>query len=449
MRYLPQTPEEITSMCQKIGVSEVDELFHVIPEHLQLKGLLDLPKPLSEAELTQELKSMSRQNQSVDNLASFLGGGAYHHYVPVAVTSLISRGEFMSAYTPYQPEISQGTLQSIFEFQSMMASLTGMELANASNYDGASAVAEAALMAMRVTKRSKILVSPSLHPQYRQVLETYLEGVEAVIETLAQEPESGRVQVASLKEKLDETVAGVIIQSPNAFGVVEDFETLAGITKEAGALSIAAFSEALSLSFLKSFGSMGADIVVGEGQSLGNFLNLGGPYLGIFATLKKYVRQMPGRLVGETTDAAGKRGFVLVLSTREQHIRREKATSNICTNQGLCALTTAIYLSLMGPQGMDYLAKINFSYAEFLKEALLKIPGVKLKFSGATFNEFVIELPKPASEVLARLLEAGILGGIDLGTWDKTLKNCLLVCATEMNTKAQMENYGRYLKKLL
>ncbi len=448
MRYLPQTTEEIEQMCDSIGVKNPDELFRVIPEKLRLKERLKLPDPLAEADLIQHLKSLGRVNETVDSTASFLGGGAYHHYIPVAVSAITSRGEFLTSYTPYQPEISQGTLQAIFEFQTMIASLTGMDLANASNYDGASALAEAVMMSLRVTKRSKILLARSIHPQYRQVVRTYLANVDCEFSEIPYEP-SGKIDFSALQKECDETVAAICVQSPNSFGIVEQVQPISDLAHRHGALSVGCFTEALSMGLFKPLGHQDADIVAGEGQSFGNFLSLGGPYLGLFATREKYVRQMPGRLVGETTDADGKRGFVLVLSTREQHIRREKATSNICTNQGLCALATAVYLSLLGPNGLKKLAEINFSHAGYLRERLTALSGVRLKFSGSHFNEFVLELPKPAAELLRSLRGQGILGGIDLGNWDQDLKNCLLVCATEMNTREQMDEYAKKLGAML
>ena len=435
-------------MCEAIGVTKPEALFEVIPEKLRLKTHLDLPKPLGEADLIRKLKGMARRNETVDSMSSFLGGGAYHHYIPVAVSSLTSRGEFQTAYTPYQPEISQGTLQAIFEFQTMIASLTGMDLANAGNYDGASALAEAVLMALRITKRSKVLLPASIHPDYRQVVKTYLTNLDCEIIELPFD-EQGRLNRQALQAHLNDELAVLCLQSPNAFGVIEEIQSLSDSVHASGALLVACFSEALSMGLLKSLGAQGADIVVGEGASFGNFLNLGGPYLGLFACKQEFVRQMPGRLVGETVDAEGKRGFVLVLSTREQHIRREKATSNICTNQALCALGTAIYLSLLGPQGLRQLAESNYAHAEYLKSELLKIPGVKLKFTGPHFNEFVLELAQDVQAILEKLRAQNILGGIAIEDWAPGLENCLLVCATEMNTKTQMDEYATALKKLL
>lgn len=448
MRYLPQTPDEIKTMCEAVGVKTPHDLFHVIPESLQLKSPLDLPRPLAEVDLLAHLKALGRVNSNVDSVPSFLGGGAYHHYIPVAVSSITSRGEFLTSYTPYQPEISQGTLQAIFEFQTMIASLTGMELANASNYDGASALAEACLMAMRITKRSKILLASSIHPQYREVVRTYLSNRDCEIVEFPFN-ESGRIDLAALQKNLDPETAAVCVQSPNFFGVIEKIQAVSDAVHAQGALMVGCFSEALSLGLLTPMGKMGADIVVGEGQSFGNFLSLGGPYLGLFSTKEKFVRQMPGRLVGETIDASGKRGYVLVLSTREQHIRREKATSNICTNQGLCALATATYLSLMGPRGLKRLAQTNYSHAVYLREGLSRIKGVKRRFAAPHFNEFVLDLPSDGASILQALLQKGIFGGIGLGNRYPEMKNSLLVCATEMNTKQQMDQYIKTLGEVL
>ncbi len=448
MRYLPHTPEEIQKMCQDIDVQNIDELFQVIPEALQLKQLLDLEPPLCEIDLLKHMRELNHKNKNLLQVDAFLGAGAYHHYIPVAVNSLVSRGEFLTAYTPYQPEISQGTLQAIFEFQTMVASLTGMELANASNYDGASALAEAALMALRVTKRKKILLAKSIHPQYRHVLKTYLLHQNVEIQEFDWS-ENGRVTPALIKEYLDDQVAAVCIQSPNFFGIVENLSQLESQVHQAGALLIGCFSEAVSLGMLKSMGDQGADIVVGEGQSFGNSLNLGGPYIGLFATREKFVRQMPGRLVSETIDSEGNRGYVLALATREQHIRREKATSNICTNQGLCALTTAVYLSLMGPKGLARLARQNYDSSHYLQRSLSALPGVELKFASPFFNEFVLQFEMPVKDILFKLKEKNIFGGVMIEQDFPQLKNCLLVCATEMNSKKQMDHYMQALSEIL
>jgi len=448
LRYLPQTNDEIQKMCETIGVKSPEALFDVIPAALRMKGGLDLPKPLAEADLIRHLKDLGRTNDTTDSLSSFLGGGAYHHYIPVAVSAITSRGEFQTAYTPYQPEISQGTLQAIFEFQTMIASLTGMDLANAGNYDGASALAEAVLMALRITKRPKVLLAASIHPDYRRVVKTYLTNIECEIVEIPFD-ESGRLQMQALETQLDDCVAALCVQSPNSFGVIETANVLSAKVHAAGGLMLSCFTEAMSLGFLQSPGALGADIVAGEGASFGNFLNFGGPYLGLFATSKQYVRQMPGRLVGETVDAEGKRGFVLVLSTREQHIRREKATSNICTNQALCALGTTTFLSLMGPKGLDRIAQVNYSNAVYLRDGLLGLKSVQRRFSGPHFNEFILKFKQDPRDLLVSLRARGILGGIAVQDWTQGLENCLLVCATEMNTKAQMDEYIQAMKELL
>lgn len=450
MRYLPHTRDEIKLMLEAIGLRDSTELFSVIPKALRLHSPLDLPRPLAEDTLLRHLQDLGQKNQTVDSVPSFLGGGAYNHYTPTAIADLISRGEFLTAYTPYQPEISQGTLQAIFEFQTMIASLTGMDLANASNYDGASALAEASLMALRLgkNKKRKILLSSTILPDYKEVVRTYLQNLDFELEEIPYQ-ENGRVDLQVLREKCDSQTAGFCVQSPNALGVIEDFSSIEKIVHGAEALLIGCFSEAVSLGFLKPMGALGADIVVGEGASLGNALNFGGPYLGLFATKEAYVRQMPGRLVGETTDANHKRGFVLVLSTREQHIRREKATSNICTNQALCALVTTIYLSLLGPHGFKKIAQTNYDHACYLREGLVKTGKVKRKFSSPHFNEFVISLPRSAKRVCEELQQRGISGGISMEGWGVDLENALLVCATEMNSRAQMDHYIQTMQEIL
>ena len=450
MRYLPHTPEEVRKMSEAIGIQRPEELFEVIPEKLRFHGDLPLPPALSEIDLLRHLKTLGRDNETVDSLSTFLGGGAYHHYIPVAVSSITSRGEFQTSYTPYQPEISQGTLQAIFEYQTMIASLTGMDLANAGNYDGASALAEAVLMALRLSDESRdtVLIAGSIHPEYREVVRTYLGNIDCKI-VEAPYGADGRIDGVVLQKLLGDKVAALCLQSPNAFGVIEEMGKVSAAAHQAGALVVGCFSEALSLGLLEPMGKQGADIAVGEGASFGNFLNLGGPYLGLFATKKEFVRQMPGRLVGETIDAEGKRGFVLVLSTREQHIRREKATSNICTNQALCALATTVYLSLLGPKGLRRLAEINYAHARYLREGLSKVPGVKRLFAASHFNEFVLSLPKDPGEVLRALHDKGIVGGLALEAWGPGLERAILVCATEMNSKSQMDEYIRALREVL
>lgn len=436
MRYLPHTEGEIGEMLRAIGAKSVEELFGAIPRDCRIAGGLDLPPGLSEQELDRELKRLASKNDVC--ATSFLGGGAYRHYVPSAVTQLIGRSEFMTPYTPYQPEISQGTLQGIFEYQTMIARITGMDIANASTYDGATSLAEACLMAMRIArKRNTILMCDAVHPEYRAVTHSVLKASGT---NLAEIPHAdGRLHRVRLKEALSDDVAAVVVGYPNTFGIVEDITDIANAVHDKGALLIVCIPEPLALGLFEAPGTFGADIVIGEGLSLGLPVSYGGPTLGLFATREAFVRQMPGRVVGMTTDAEGRRGFVLTLSTREQHIRREKATSNICSNQALCATACAIYLTLLGKSGFAQLARLNAAKAAYAKKRLTQIAGVKLAFDAATFNEFVIELPKPAKDVLAMLAKKSIYGGIDLSRWYPAMTNHLLVCVTEMNTKEEID----------
>lgn len=446
MRYLPHTEQDISEMLKTIGVSKLEDLFNSIPENLQFKKPLNMPAALPEMELRSELLKLSKKNVSVRDSVSFLGGGAYHHYVPSAISQLINRGEFFTAYTPYQPEVSQGTLQALFEYQTMMCELTGMEIANGSNYDASTACAEALLMAHRINKKKKALVAKSVHPQYRKVMKTYLTrfGFDLVEVAYAAD---GSIDQKDLKAKNTSDVGAILIQSPNFFGVIEDLDAIGVEARRTEAIYITAASEALSLALLKTPAEAGADIAIFEGQSFGVGLNFGGPFLGVFTTRQKYIRSMPGRIVGETVDTDGKKGYVLTFSTREQHIRREKATSNICTNQGLCALMATIYLSLMGKEGLVKLAEINLSRTTYAKEQLAKVPGVKILFDGPTFNEFVIQIPN-AHEVLLKLTAKKIFGGIWLPRYYEELKDAVLICVTEMNTKEQIDLLVNELKRL-
>jgi len=438
MRYIPHTAGDITEMLERIGVSSLEDLFVEVPDSVRLKRPLDLPEPLSEVELLRELKALGQKNATPETYNSFLGGGAYHHFSPSAIDLLISRSEFYTAYTPYQPEISQGTLQAIFEFQSLICQLTGMDAANASMYDGASACAEAVLMAMRLTRRKKVLLSRALNPRYRATVATYCRYLSLELVEIACAAD-GRTDLADLADKLDETTAAVVVGYPNYFGVVEDVAMIAERAHASGARLVTAVAEAVALGLLKSPGELGADIVAGDGQSLGLPLAFGGPYVGFFAVRQKDVRGMPGRLVGQTTDLEGQRGFVLTLATREQHIRREKATSNICSNQGLCALVTTIFMSLLGKQGLRQLAEQNLAKATYAREQLAAIDGFSLVFDAPTFNEFVVRSKAPVAEVLARLEQAGILGGIPLGEDYPELQDCFLVCVTEQNPRAEID----------
>ncbi len=433
--YIPNTDEDRREMLRAIGVEKVEDLFADIPQEA-LYVDFHLPKPLSEAEILQELRQMAEANADLDHYACFLGAGAYNHFVPSVVKHVISRAEFYTAYTPYQPEISQGTLQSIFEYQTMVCQLTGMEVANASHYDGATSMAEAALMAVNVfrRKRRKVIVSPAVHPEYRAVLRTYVQGADISVVG----DENPEAELDDLVELLDENTACFIIQNPNFFGQLEPVDGLAEKVHAAGALLVVVV-DPISLGLFKPPGEYGADIVVGEGQSLGNAIAFGGPYLGLFATRMKYVRKMPGRLVGETVDAEGKRGFVLTLSAREQHIRREKATSNICTNQALCALAAGAYLATMGRQGLRRVAELCYHKAHYAARRIAELPGYELVGDKPFFKEFVVRCPRPPEEINSHLLEHHIIGGYDLGRDYPHLKGCMLFCVTELNTKEQID----------
>ncbi|HSR13520.1 MAG TPA: aminomethyl-transferring glycine dehydrogenase subunit GcvPA, partial [Thermodesulfobacteriota bacterium] len=389
MRYLPHAERDLAEMLAAVGAGKLEDLLEVLPGQLRLQRPLGLPRPLSEMELVQNLRSMSEAGKGVKPWVSFLGAGAYDHYIPSVVDHVLRRSEFYTAYTPYQPEVSQGTLQAIFEYQTLICQLTGMDIANASVYDGASAVAEAVLMGQRLKGRKKCLLAETVHPEYRMVVRTYTEplGLEAVKVPYTKD---GRVDAEALDKALGGDVSSVVVQQPNFFGCIEDIEPIARMAHSRDALLIVAVAEPLSLAILQPPGACGADIVVGEGQSFGNAVNFGGPYVGFFATKENFLRSMPGRLVGETVDHNGRRGFILAVATREQHIRREKATSNICTNQALCALAVLTYLSLMGKQGLRELAEMNLSKCEYAKRKMGET-GL-LRFSAPTFNEFVLTL---------------------------------------------------------
>lgn len=439
MRYLPHTQEDVAAMLKRIGIDSLEDLFVEIPEAVRLGRSLDLPPPLAESELLRELRKLAGMNAGVADYRSFLGGGAYNHFCPAVVDQLISRGEFYTAYTPYQPEISQGTLQAIFEFQTLVCQLTGMEAANASMYDGASACAEAVLMAVRLTRRRKILISRALHPGYRAAIEAYCRYLDMELTEVAFAAD-GRTDHKDLTAKLDEETAGVVIGYPNYFGSIEDLDQTAEAVHAAGSQLIAAVAEPVALGLLKSPGELGADIVVGDGQSFGLPLSFGGPYVGFFATRQKSLRAMPGRLVGETRDIDGKRGFVLTLATREQHIRREKATSNICSNQGLCALVTTVFLALFGKNGLRELAVQNHAKADYARQRVDALPGFSAAFPGPGFNEFVVRAEAgDVARVMAGLEDRKILGGIPLGGDYPELADCFLVCVTEQNSRQEID----------
>ncbi len=434
MRYLPNSPGDRAAMLEATAHRSVEELFSQLPRELRLRSPLNLPGPLSEAEILDYFRQAA--SQSTRDYVSFLGAGAYSHYRPVVVDSLLSRGEFFTAYTPYQPEISQGTLQAMFEFQTLIAQLTGMDVANASLYDGSTATTEAVLMALRANPRSQMLVARTVHPEYRQVMETYLRQQGNVLNEVPY-TETGRIDLAKLEASLVRETSAVVVQSPNFLGTLEPIEEIREIVHRRNALLAVAVTEPLSLGIVKP--PSAADIVAGEGQSFGLAVGFGGPYLGFLAAKEKFLRQMPGRLVGQTQDVEGRRGFVLTLATREQHIRREKATSNICTNQSLCALAATIYLCLLGKKGLRALAEQNLAKARYAARRLGSIPGVIAPFAGPFFNEFVVKTPGDAEELLAELREEKILGGVNLARFYPELKNHLLVCVTETVSKADID----------
>jgi len=438
MRYIPHTTGDVSEMLERIGVASLGDLFVEVPESVRLKRPLDLPEEVSETELLREMKALGVKNATAETHKSFLGGGAYHHFIPTVIDLLISRSEFYTAYTPYQPEISQGTLQAVFEFQTLICQLTGMDAANASMYDGASACAEAVLMAMRLTRRKRVLLSKALNPRYRAVVATYCRYLSMELVDVAV-ADDGRTDLEDLTAKLDDSTAAVVAGYPNYFGVIEDVAALAEKAHEAGAKLITAVAEPVALGLLKSPGELGADIVAGDGQSFGLPLAFGGPYVGFFAVRQKDVRGMPGRLVGETTDLEGQRGFVLTLATREQHIRREKATSNICSNQGLCALMATIFMSLLGKQGLREMAEQNLAKAAYARRQLSAVKGFSLVFDGPAFNEFVVRSETPVAEVLTSLEGAGILAGIPLAEDYPELEDCFLVCVTEQNRREEID----------
>jgi len=448
MTYIPHSPNERDAMLAAIGVENLAELFKDVPEKHRFPTLR-LPPALTEMEAAAELGELSLGNENVrTDLVCFLGAGAYHHYIPAAVDHILQRGEFYTAYTPYQPEISQGTLQAIFEYQSLIAALTGMEVSNASHYDGATAVAEAVNMAYAQFhgKRTKIVLSPAVHPQYRAVLRTYTQDLSMTIAgdlpstDLAFDPHT-------LLSLIDENTALVIVQYPDFFGRIHDFTGLIEAAHARGALVCVA-ANPIALGLLKTPGQMNADIVAGEGQPLGIPLSFGGPYLGFFATRKQYIHKMAGRLVGETVDNRGQRAYVLTLTAREQHIKRERATSNICTNQGLMALAAAVYLSLLGKNGLRQVAELCYHKAHYAAEKIGQIKGYSLCFDAPFFHEFALCCPKPVAQINAHLLEHGFLGGYDLGQDYPGLKNYMLLAVTEMNTKDEIDALAEVLEEV-
>jgi glycine dehydrogenase subunit 1 len=444
VRYIPQTEEDCQKMLEAIGLKKVEDLFEPISKGYRLSKPLNLPEALSEPDLLRTLQGLQSPL-----LETFLGAGAYHHFIPTVVSALASRSEFYTAYTPYQSEISQGTLQAIFEYQTLMCQLTGMEVSNASMYEGASSLAEAVLMAHRITKRKKVLLSQAIHPEYQKVIQTYIDPDQQEIIWVPYEKEAGRTDGKVLLSLLDGEVNAVVVQNPNFFGIIEDLQPIIDKVHENGSLMIVGFSEAIAYGILKPPGAMGADIVAGEGQSLGIPLSFGGPYLGIFTTREKFVRMMPGRLVGETVDLEGKRGFVLTLAAREQHIRRERATSNICTNEGLCALMATIFLSCLGKEGLRELAIMNLSKKEYVKKVVFRIPSCQPAFSSPTFNEFVLRIGGEPEKVLEKLKGKKIVGGLPLAKFYPELPQHILITVTEMNTKEGIDRWAEALEKAL
>ncbi len=447
MRYLPLTEADRAAMLAVIGVPSIDALFEDVPPAARLKGPVELPRFAGELEVERQLAVMAAKNMAAGSAPFFVGAGAYRHHVPATVDYLIQRGEFLTSYTPYQPEVTQGTLQYLFEFQTQVALLTGMEVANASMYDGSTATAEAVAMANRVTRRSKAVISGGLHPQYREVVETLGRYTGFTVDAAPADIDGSE----DLAARIDGETSCVVVQYPSFFGRLRDHAALAAACRDKGALLVVVVTEVVALGALKSPGAMGADIVVCEGQSIGNGLNFGGPYVGLFATREKYVRQMPGRLVGETVDADGKRGFVLTLSTREQHIRREKATSNICTNAGLCALAFTIHLSLLGEKGLHDLAALNHAKAVQLADRLSGVKGVEV-LNDNFFNEFTVRLNRPAAPVVEALAARRILGGLPVSRLlpdEPTAENLLLLAVTETVTEADMDALAGALKEVL
>jgi len=442
--YVPNTAADQARMLSAMGVDSVEELFEVIPAEKRYP-VLALPGPLSEIEVRQLLRGLAEKDADLDHHPCFLGAGSYHHFVPSVVDHIVRRGEFYTAYTPYQPEVSQGTLTSIYEYQTMVCALMGMDVANASMYDGATALAEAGLMAARATHRFRLLVAANSHPTHRRVLRTYTQGMSLEIKEV-QRSEDGGVDASHAEELLDDGVAALVVQNPNFLGCLEDLALLGELAHAVGALLVVSV-DPVSLGLFKTPGELGADIVVGEGQSLGSPPCYGGPYLGLFACREKYLRQMPGRLVGMTTDAEGRRGFVLTLQPREQHIRREKATSNICSNEALVALAAAVYMSVMGKQGLRQVAELSYHKAHYAAESIAALAGYE-RLLGSFFKEFVIRVPTSPSAVNGRLWDRGIIGGYDLTAEYPELSGCLLFCVTEMNTKDEIDGLVQALKEI-
>jgi glycine dehydrogenase subunit 1 len=442
MRYLPKSPGERLDMLKQIGAGSISDLFSTIPEEYRLERDLDVPRQMAESEIVDYFRNAAQN--SAAGYTSFLGAGAYRHYRPVIIDSLVQRGEFLTSYTPYQAEITQGTLQAIFEFQTMICELTGMEIANASMYDGSTGAAESVTMAVRITHRSGVLVARTVHPEYREVMHTYAQHQGLAAKELPF-GDDGRLDLAALEQSVTEETACVLLQSPNFFGVVEDIPAIAEIVHRKGALLIVSIAEAISLGVVRP--PVEADIVSLEAQSFGVALSYGGPYCGVIAAKEKYLRQMPGRLVGETLDTEGRRGFVLTLSTREQHIRREKATSNICTNQALVALMATIFLTVYGKEGIHELALHNLAKANYAAKQFATVGGARLLFAASPrFHEFVLQTSESPEQLNAQLLKQKVIGGLPLGRWYPELGNASLWCTTELNTREQIDHTASLLQ---
>lgn len=444
MRYSPNTTEDKNQMLQSIGYGKIEELFHDIPEDIRRAAVLDVGDGMSEYELKKHVKKIAAKNRSLDELTSFMGAGAYEHYIPSFIDQLLLRSEFYTAYTPYQPEISQGTLQAIFEYQTLICELTGMDAANASVYDGATAAAEAVSMAVAAARRSKILYSKGLHPEYIQTLKTYAwaQGNEMI----GIDMDKGITSISEAEAKMSKDIACIVVQYPNFYGCVEELQKLAKIARDQKALLIAVNNEPVALGLLKTPGELGADIVAGEGQSFGNPVAFGGPHLGYLAAIEKYVRRLPGRIVGRTQDIDGKPGFVLTLQAREQHIRREKASSNICSNQALCALAASMAMCAIGKEGLREMAETNLQKAHYAFKKLTSIKGIEAAYPHRPFfNEFVLKVPVPASEIIGTLAKEGILAGVDLGKFYAHLSDHLLICVTELRTREEIDHFAQRL----
>lgn len=446
--YTPHTPADKRLMLEKIGVKSFDELISVIPDNLRFQGKLDLPESLSELEAIKHGNELASTNQHQQEFISFLGGGAYDHYIPSVINHILTRSEFYTAYTPYQAEVSQGTLQVIYEYQSLICELFGMDVSNAGMYDAASAFAETCHMARSITKKNKILIADSIHPYYRQVINTYTHGLNIpIVDCGCELGAEGRVSLSAFEQVIDNDTAAVLVQHPNFYGVLEPVRELAEIAHKHGALLIVCV-DPISLGLLNPPGNYGADIAVGEGQGLGIPASMGGPLLGILTCRKDFVRMLPGRLVGKTTDIEGKPGYVLVLQTREQHIRRDKATSNICTNEALCALAATVYLSVMGQQGIKEVAKQSYAKSHYLAQEISKVKGFSLAFKQPFFKEFVVKTEKEPKYIIDQLLKDKIFAGIDMSRLNQDWQNMMLVCATEMRSKQEIDKFVQLLKGL-